>query len=181
MRKLILNLTLVFLVLLLSSCALNGKTPNTENTDSTGGSRTDMLNKEDEGKIAIARLEQIIEAINNQDKNMIKEMFSEQAQSEAKDLDGGIDYLFTLIEGNIESWEKIGGSVDESTNEGHTTTKFRYRFNVYTDKEQYSFSILEYTKDADNPKNIGLYCLKVINAKDEEPVFSDAGIYRPEE
>jgi len=181
MRKLILNLTLVFLILLLSSCALNEETQNTENIDSLGGSRTEMLNKEDEGKIAAVRLEQIIETLKNQDKDTIKGMFSEQAQDEAKDLDAEIDYLFTLIEGNIESWEKIGGSVDESTNEGHTTTKFRYRFNVYTDKEQYLFSILEYTKDADNPKNIGLYCLKVINVKDEEPAFSDAGIYRPEE
>ncbi len=43
------------------------------------------------------------------------------------------------------------------------------------------FSVLEYTKDADNPKNIGLYCQNVINVKDEEPSFSDIGIYRPEE
>jgi hypothetical protein len=138
-----------------------------------------MLNRASEGKIADARLEEILEAIKNQDKMAIKGMFSEQAQSEAEDIDQGIEYLFTLVEGNIESWKKIGGTVDESNRHGRGTIQFRYRYNVYTDKEEYLFSILEFTKDSDNPENVGMYCLKVFNVKDEERVFSDAGIYMP--
>jgi hypothetical protein len=138
-----------------------------------------MLNRASEGKIADARLEEILEAIKNQDKTAIEGMFSEQAQSEAEDIDQGIEYLFTLVEGDIESWKKIGGIVDESNRHGRGTIKSLYRYNVHTDKEEYLFSILEFTKDSDNPENVGMYSLTVNNMKDEEPVFSDAGIYVP--
>jgi hydrogenase maturation factor HypE len=157
---------LVLTVFLLTSCSLEG-------------SRTDMLNKKDEEKTADSRIEQIIEAIKNQEKQAIKDMFSEQAQNEAKALDDEINYLLALVEGNIESWEKIGGSVGESDDYGHIKIKSRFRYNVYTDKEEYLFSILEYTKDTDNPDNVGVYSIKAINVKNEEPVFSDAGIYLP--
>ena len=155
----------------------------TETTETTKTKQTlgewmiNRINKEDEGKIATNRLEQIIEAINIRDKDIIKEMFSEQAISEAEDLDGGVNYLFTLIDEKILSWDKIGGSVDESIDEGRTTTMYWYRFNINTENEQYLISISEYTKDDENPKNIGLYSIKVINVEDEEPKFSEPGIY----
>jgi hypothetical protein len=165
--KKIVVLFLLVNILLLSSCSLEG-------------TRTDMLNKDNDDKKADARLEQVIESIKNKDKDGIKVMFSEQALNEAKDLDERIDYLFTLIEGNIKSWDRIGGSVDETDDYGRKKVKSRFRYNVYTDKEQYLFSILEYTQDANHPENVGVYCLKIINVKDEEPIFSDAGIYKPE-
>lgn len=179
MRQGIICFSLTLLILLLCSCSLKSEIENREDIGLLGGPRTEMLNKEDDGKIAAARLEQILEAIKIQDKDAIKKMFSIQAQEEADDLDGGIDYLYTLIKGDVERWEKIGGSVDESINDGDTIKMIRYRFNVYTDKEEYLFSILEYTKDTENPQNIGLYCLKVINVNDKEPKFSEAGIYKP--
>ncbi|MCL2164694.1 MAG: DUF5104 domain-containing protein [Oscillospiraceae bacterium] len=154
-------------VLLLSSCPFRGR------------SGTDMPNKYNQDELADARLEQLIEFINNKDKDSIKAVFSEQALNEAKDIDDGADYLFTLIDGNIETWEKIGGSIDETGDYGHKTIKSRFRYDVYTDKEQYLFSILEYTQNDDHPENVGVYCLKIINVKDEEPLFSDAGIYKP--
>ena len=104
MRKLTLNLVLVFFVLLFSSCSLNRTTETTETTETKqtlGEWMINRINKEDEGKIATHRLEQIIEAINIRDKDIIKEMFSEQALSEAEDLDGGVNYLFTLIDEKI--------------------------------------------------------------------------------
>lgn len=169
MSKKIIVLFLLANILLLSSCSL------------LGGSRTDMLNKNNDERKADARLEQVIKSIKNKDKDSIKAMFSKHALNEAKDLDERIHYLFTLIEGDIKSWERIGGSVDESDDHGRKTIKSRYRYDVYTDQEQYLFSILEYTKDDNNPENVGVYSLKIINVKNEEPIFSDAGIYKPEE
>ncbi|OPX41826.1 hypothetical protein CLHUN_43050 [Ruminiclostridium hungatei] len=165
MSKKIIVLLLLGNILLLSSCL---------------GSRVGMLNKSNDDEKADARLKQIIESIKNKDKERIKVMFSEQALNEAKDLDERIDYLIALIKGNVESWDRIGGSVDETNNYGHKQIKSSFRYNVYTEQEQYLFSILEYTKDDDNPENVGVYSLKVINVKDEEPKFSDAGIYKPE-
>jgi len=156
---------LLFIIFFLNSCTLGGRT---------------MIYSDDDIK-ADFRLEQILEAIANEDRNAIKAMFSENALYEANDIESGIDYLFSLIEGNIESWDRIGGSVDESNDHGKKTVKSKYRYNVYTDTEQYLFSILEFTIDTNHPENIGVYSLKVINVNNEEPVFLGAGIYIPEE
>ena len=155
-------------IVLLSSCSL-------------GRSRTEMLNQDNDDQKADTRLEQVIELIKSKDKNGIKALFSVQALNEAKDIDDRIDYLFGLIEGNIESWDRIGGSVDETNDDGRKTVKSRFRYNVYTENEQYLFSILEYTQNTNYPDYVGVYCLKIINIKDEEPIFSDAGIYKPDE
>ena len=161
----------VFLLLIcicfLSSCSL-------------GRERKDMDSENNVYKKVDAHLEQIIESIETRDNEKIKSMFSEQALNEAKELDEGIDYLFTLIEGSIQSWDRVGGSVDETNDYGRKMVKARLRYNVYTDKEQYLFSILEYTEDADHPENIGVYNIKAINVNSEEPIFSEAGIYMPE-
>ncbi|WP_242942794.1 DUF5104 domain-containing protein [Papillibacter cinnamivorans] len=141
----------------------------------------------DDGSKADARLEEVIEAIKNEDKEALKAMFSEQALNEADDLDGQMDYLLGFIQGNIESWKFQGGSADGANYEGHKTRKSRYWYSVKTDKEEYLFFLLEYTEDTDHPENVGLYMLQVIYMKDEDTQFDGgndilcAGIYKPEE
>lgn len=167
MSKKIIVLVLIVNILLLSSCSLSG------------GSRSDMLNKYNQDEKADDRLEQIIESIKNKDKDSVRAIFSEQALNEAKDLDERMDYVLNFIEGDIKSWESIGGSIDETGDYGQKIIKSRFRYDVYTDQEQYLFSILEYTKNDKHPENVGVYSLKIVNVKDEEPIFSDAGIYKP--
>ena len=62
----IIILSLISGILFLSSCSL---------TDL----RIQMLNKDNDGKKADIRLKEIIESINNKDKDSLKKMFSEQA------------------------------------------------------------------------------------------------------
>jgi|GEM_PF-5895036 len=165
MQKFVFNTILISMLLLFSSCG------------SMGENRTNMLNKQSEDEMSINYLEQIIELINIKDKSKIASLFSEQAQIDAKDLDESIDYLFAIIEGDIKTWDKIGGNVSESVQGGIVLVEFTYRFKIYTDKEQYIFSVRGYSKDTNNPKNIGLYSLKVFNVKCEPPLFRGAGIY----
>lgn len=141
----------------------------------------------DDSQKADARLEQVIKAIENHDKDALKAMFSKQALDEAEDLDGRMDYLFEFVQGNIKSWEREAGGVDVSKSSGHKEKKSRYWFTVKTDKEDYLFFILEYPEDTEHPENVGLYMLQVIKAEDEDTQFDGgqdilcAGIYRPEE
>ena len=93
---------------------------------------------------------------------------------------GGIDYLFTLIDGDIDSWDRLGASVSEDNNYGKKVVESSYRYNVYTDKEHYIFTIVEYTRDDYYPENVGVYSLTTSNVRNEEPIFLDAGIYKPE-
>ena len=162
MIKRILGFLLITSILFLSACSL-------------GGSRIRMLNKDnDEGKEK-DRLEQIINAIKNQDKDSMKRMFSQQAQDITDDLDGQIDYLFEYIQGNIESWETLSGGVNESINNGHIVKGSAYRFEVKTDKQEYLFYPVECTENTDHPENVGLYVLQVMKLEDRSEYFHGGG------
>jgi len=142
----------------------------------------------DDRQKANARLEQVIEAIGNRDKNALQAMFSQQALAEAEELDERMDYLFDFIQGEIQSWEEIvAGATSESISQGHKFKKSRSWYTVTTDKEEYLFFLLEYPVDTEHPENVGLYMLQVIKAEDEDTQFDGgqhilcSGIYRPEE
>jgi hypothetical protein len=176
MIKQIMCLLCVSIMLFLSSCSL-------------GGSRVQMLNKDnDEGK-ADARLEQIIATLKNKDKDSLEKMFSKQALNEADDLDSRMDYLFNFVQGNIESWKAIvHGATTESVNHGKKVKKSSSWYYVNTDEQKYLIFFLECTIDTDHPENVGVYMLQVIKAEDKETQFDGggpntrcAGIYKPKE
>lgn len=171
-QKLMFSSIIIAVILIMSSC-------------STGGSRTKMLNNDSDDKLAGARLEQVIEAIKDKNKEALKAMFSGKALEEAIDIEGGADYLIDFFQGEVKSTESDGLIVDESTNDGNNTKEVKSFYIVETDKQKYLFFLLEYSEDTGNPDNVGLYALRVIKAKDEDTQFGSwqdmaiAGIYKP--
>ncbi len=167
---------LIIVILSLCSCSLIG-------------TRAQMLNKDNNEVRADARLEQTIKAIENKDKNSLKMIFSKQALNEAQNIDGGMDYLFNLVQGNIESWEPVvRGATTDSIDHGSRIKKSSSWYYVNTDNQKYLFFFLEYIIDSDHPDNVGVYMLQVIKAEDKETQFNGggpgtrcAGIYRPKE
>lgn len=176
MTKQILGLLVIASMLLFSSCSLEG-------------SRTEMLNNDNDEQKADSRLEQIILAINTKDKNSLKTIFSVKALNEAENLDEHMDYLFNFVQDNIESWEPIvHGATTESINHGNRTKKSSSWYYVNTGEQKYLFFFLECITDTDNPDNVGVYMLQVIKAEDKETQFDGggpntycAGIYKPKE
>ncbi len=170
MRKKFIMLLFLINILLLSSC-------------SSGGSR--MMISDDSDKKADARMEQLLETIKNKDKDAFKEMFSKQAQNEANDFNGGIEYLFGFFQGNIDSWKQDRFTSETSIEYGKKSVMLVSWYTVVTDKEKYMFFLIDYTKDTINPDNAGLYTLSVIKAEEEETQFTYwqdmkiAGIYKP--
>lgn len=167
---------IVFMLIFLGSCSL-------------GGSRVEMLNRDNDGEKADARLEQTIEAIKGKDKDSLKMMFSEQALNEAEDLDERTEYLFDFVQGDIESWETIvHGATTESIDHSSEIKKSSSWYYVNTDEQKYLFFFLEYITDTDYPENVGLYMLQVIKAEDKDAQFDGggpatrcAGVYKPKE
>lgn len=162
MIKRIFGFLLIASILFLGACSL-------------GGSRVQMLNKDnDEGK-ANDRLEQIIDAIKNQDKDSLKKMFSQQAEDIAVELDAQIDYLFEYIQGSIKSWDDQVGSVNESTNNGYIVKSSGYSYTVKTEKQEYLFYLVECIENTDHPENVGLYVLQVMKLEDKGEHFHGGG------
>lgn len=140
-----------------------------------------------EDKKADVRIEQILSAIKDKDKKAIKAFFSKQALDENKDFDNGIDYLLSFFQGNVKSWKRDKWSSDESIRNGKKSVMLRSWYTVSTDKNKYSFFVIDFTEDTINPNNAGLYTVRVIKAEDKETQFGYwqdmkvAGIYKPKE
>jgi hypothetical protein len=133
-----------------------------------------MLNNSSDEKKADTRLEQVLEAIKNNDKAALKAMFSKQALSQEVDFDGSMNDLFNFFQGKVDSWKKSDGpTVFESNNHGHSTKEVKSYYYVITNKQKYFFLLRDYPNDTDNPDNVGLYMLLVVKAEDEEKIYDE--------
>jgi hypothetical protein len=149
-------------------------------------SRTDMLNNMNDDEKAHHRMELIIKALKNKNKDELKAMFSKQVLIEDKQMDINIEYLFKFFQGDVVSWERRGGLItDWNNDDGNKTTELKSFFYVDTNKQKYIVFLLEYTEDTFHPENVGLYTLRLIKKEDEKTQFGywqdmkKAGIYRP--
>ncbi|HQA56868.1 MAG TPA: DUF5104 domain-containing protein [Acetivibrio sp.] len=140
-----------------------------------------------EERAAKERIQEILAAIKDKDKEAMKALFSKKALEEANEIDEGVDYLFDFFQGDVQSWEIDAWSSDESIERGKKSLMLRAWYIVTTDKEKYMFFVIDYIKDTMNPDNAGMYTLRVIKAEDEETEFgywqdmNIAGIYKPKQ
>ena len=65
---------------------------------------------DDSGSHADLLLEQLIDAIENQDKDAVEGLFSSQALDLATDIDQQMSELFDFFQGTVESWDRTGSS-----------------------------------------------------------------------
>ena len=143
-----------------------------------------LSNFSDEKKVN-TRMEQILMAIKQKNEEALKSLFSKKALQEANDIEGGINYLFSFIEGDIKSWEIVRWSSGTDREHGKYTEMLRSWNSVKADDHKYLFFIIDFPEDTINPENTGLFTLRVIRAEDEETQFTYwpkmmiAGIYRP--
>ena len=157
MKKFILGLLLLISMTLLSSCM-------------SGGSM--FININNDTKKADTRMENILEAIKDEDKDAIKQMFSKQAFNEIEDFDAKIDCLFDIVQGEPESWKSVGDPVKYEKNDyGHKTKKLCAWYDVETDKGAYVIMFWDRTVDTDNPDNVGLFILNAVTAEDKDSIW----------
>lgn len=119
------------------------------------------------------RLKEILEVLSKQDKEGVKALFSQTALSEAEDFDEHLDYLLDFFVGDVQSWEKKGSSFHKERKSGHYTQQAYAWYQVETDQQSYLFIFIDQFADNQNQKNVGLYTLRVICAKDGEKEFHD--------
>lgn len=129
-----------------------------------------------------ARTEQIIAALQAKDREALKSLFSKKALDEVNDFENDVDYLFELLQGNVESWTKDGWASDESMTHGKRSLMIRFSFDVKTEKDVYHFFVVDYNTDTINPDNQGVYMLELIKFTDEKDLESwqdrmRAGVY----
>lgn len=180
MRK-ILVLVIVF-VFILPSCSSGGselKNNNQEGKFFNTGSQIGRYSENDT-QTANDHMEQLMESLKNKDKKAIKSMFSKKALSEAENFDRQLNDLFEFFQGNVQKWDKCYPITSEDLEYGSVTKQLLWWSDVYTDKEQYIFVIIEYIKDTDHPDNVGLYTLRVNKSSSKFDDTETPGIFCPE-
>ena len=106
------------------------------------------------------RVEQVVSIINDKDRSAFRTVFSEKALEEAADFEGGLDFLFELIQGEILSWERDVIASDQSSRDGKRSLMIRYACTVTTEHDDYVLFFIDYIIDTINPDNEGLYMLQ---------------------
>lgn len=135
--------------------------------------------------IADTRFQNIVDSLENKDKEGLKKMFSPKALKEAKDIDEGIDYIMEFYKGNVKSKERALSRSD-SNSDGERTSELKVFYTVTTDKDTYIVFFIEEKVDTKNPDNVGLYMLQIIKESDQNKEFDwgtnikCAGVYNPD-
>lgn len=144
-----------------------------------GGSRTGMLNRASDEKIANDKLIKIVDYIQNKDEEGLKAMFSKRALDESGDFSENANLLFDFFKGEMVSWEKDSGpDVSESVDHGKVVREVDSYYYVKTDKETYFFLINDFQIDDSNADNEGVNMLLVVLAKDELDIFKEGILYK---
>lgn len=124
---------------------------------------------DNDNQIADKRIEQLLDAIKDKDKETICSMFSKQALDESENLDESIEYLFSFFQGEVISWEKDSGPiVDEITENGKQIKELKTWYNVKTSNQKYIIFMIDYPVNTNEPDNVGLYTLRVVKEEDKE-------------
>ena len=129
--------------------------------------------------------EKIISAIQEKNTEDLESLFSPNALKEAKDFDGGAEYLFDFFQGDIITTD-VASVTSGSNNNGEKLKEVSYKYTVETSKDKYIVYFSDVLVDTENPDNEGLYMLQIIKESAREQQFDwggdktkCAGIYLP--
>jgi len=111
--------------------------------------------------------EQVVKALEKQDKEAIKGMFSEQALEEAKDFDETLDRLFEIFDGKFEPYNFEFGPVDEKVRYGKREKEIKVYLDIDFGDITYSIFLVDYPVNTLYADNVGLYTLRVGLAEKE--------------
>lgn len=148
-------------------------------------SRSKMLSQSRDDKEADSRMELIIEAINQKDKEILKSIFSSQALGDAEDFEQSVKFLFDFFKGENVTFKRQKQRVSEKINNGDTIKEVKTWYYVNTEAENYLVFLFDYTKYSAEPENKGLYAMRIIKAADKDKYFQSSqkmkipGIYIP--
>lgn len=162
MRKIIAVYIVGVLLACLSSCASFDvelwKSKSTLNTDK---------------KIAIEQMERIMNALQDRDAEMLKSMFAKNALAEISDIQAMIAELYDYVPCCSENMEYRGSIVGGLFEDGQRMKDHCISFDVKTSDGVYRFAFKYISEDTENPDNVGLWSLYVIDQDDDtDPEFA---------
>ncbi len=136
-------------------------------------------------ELSVACVEEIFDSLKDNDDTALRECFSQNAITEATNIDAEIEALFSFVQGDVVSWEQRGtfalpGHTSEySDGNGGKRKSIDFWFALNTTEQRYYVYVTDYPTDTIDPDNEGLYGLIFIKAEDAIGFSPEArpGIY----
>ena len=158
-RKFTVVIFVSFIVILfLNSCSLRG-------------ARMIPRSFDNDQNIANARMDKVLEAIQNKDKDALKALFSPKAIAEAEEFDQSIIDLFDYFQGDFISYnDQSAINVEEGLNDDGTGRRWKALYSTYdleTSNQEYRIAIKDFTVDTANSNNVGIYSFYIIKLEDD--------------
>lgn len=156
MKKTLLLLLIIGLILILASGSLCGCSM-----------RKSFLMMDDES-IANKQFEKLIDAIQTQDINTLKSLFSKNALKEAENLDESIRHLFDYLQGELVSYNNWGGpGVKAEMEYGDYQEVYDATYDFETAQDKYRLWMEIITVDTTDADNVGIRSLYIIRFEDD--------------
>lgn len=130
-------------------------------------------------EIANDYFEKIIIAIQNQDADVLKSLFSKKSIVGSSNFEKSMNMLFEFYKGEMISYNDWGalnassGKNDDGTGRNWKTLKSTY--DVKTSEDTYRFAIETSLVDSADADNIGVLSMYVIRAEDSDMEFAYSG------
>lgn len=170
--RIILIIILVISMLMLNSCTALykglgrlGQFMGILYSKTTGGDDTTKITN---------KLEELLEAIENQDSSAIMALFSESSKEPIEEFEASAEELINYYSGVHQSIALAGGAVfhrrDEKTGEQRSISN---AFEVTTSECVYRMSLAFTEKDTANSENIGINYFYIIKKEDDINLFAD--------
>ena len=117
------------------------------------------------------RMNSILDALQNGDKDALKAIFSEKVVSEAASFDESLNALFDFFQGEVKTVTLNGTSSHFERHDGIVKSRTNAWYKVETDQHNYLFIFIDYEKDEESENNVGLYLLRVILEEEKDELF----------
>lgn len=142
--------------------------------------------KQNENQLAEEKCKEILEAISSEDRDKLTSLFSEQALADADSLDEGIEYVFGIFKGDIQSIEQSHIVTEEQFGTVNYKMVDAY-YDIVTSEGAYKMYFSYWYENKENPEMLGVYCIELINLEEFqantefrwEDTHEKAGIYYP--
>ncbi len=155
---LIISISLMF-TLLLCSCSSGGQSMFTSDRE-----------------LANSKMEKVLEALGNRDRDALVSLFSDKAIAEAEDFEQSVTELLEFYQGEFVSYHgRHGASTREGNNADGTGRRYKYlnsSYDIETSEGIYRFAIRDYILDTADPDNVGIWSLYIIKMEDSDPNFA---------
>ncbi len=114
-----------------------------------------------EEKMADARLEAIVQALESKDKEALKEMFSEKASEESEKLGTEIDGIMDFYKGDMKEYKGNNSSSSEF-HYGKGKTEIDGHYRVETTEAVYHIRFIDQVIQDEKSEEVGLYMIEII-------------------